>query len=631
MSKIQRLIHGYLKPGNVLFLIFLLPLVTNPWGSVSPSEFAKVSFLMLYISGAFFYFALKTLYAKRIKDIYSWPVAIGIFLILFSLVFSTIHSIAPLQSFWGTYERFQGLITKLLVLVFFVLCLNFFKTEERRKSLWNITKIVGALVSVLGIIQYFTQDFSDPFGSGQLFAGRIFGTLGNPNDLGQYLIFPIIAALIGLSEYKNRRSIVFNASCVILTLTALFLSQNRASILAVFIVSAIFLISIIKSKKIKWSVFLSFFAILIIFAGIAFGNARSFKTRVVLWQSTMESVSKNPWFGTGLETYTQAIQENLSPKLYQTEKLDQIPDNPHNETLSILYSQGILGLSVFLFILIYLIFRIFSYAKKRRLAASSKIAIFSLLATLIASQFGFNLITQEIFIAVSFAILVLDVFEFTEIEISIGMTKKIAIFIIFFSLSAILIALPVKLLKADMNINKAVADTFENREKGLKSFSEIIEDSPPFAYLYRTVFTFFGQDLDTHPEYYAALKWMNDKHIELTGYDFETLAERGTLAYAIGDTEQANMIYGSVLKKYPAALRAFSQWAKLAYRHKDYAAAYKASGAYIENAPVYWKFRENLKSHTKKEQEQYRIFMKSNWGFDEILEINKASKELLGD
>lgn len=628
-------LRNILKRENAFFLIFLLPLVINPWGSVGPSELAKISFLMVFIGSAFFILALQTLFSPRIKDVYSWPVAIGLGLLLFLLLYSTFFSTAPLQSFWGTYERLQGLTTRLLILVFFVFCLYFFQKEARQRMFWGLVKGVGLVVALWGIIQYFTQDASMPWSSGQLFAGRIFGSLGNPNDFGQFLVFPFMAAVIGFFENKESFSLnkwpkFFDAFCLAITGVALILSQNRASILAVLVASAIYLIIKIKNTRSRWSVFLVFLLALGLFAGISFGNSRSFKTRLVLWQSTIELSREHPWFGTGLETYTNEIQKTLSPKLYQTEQLDQIPNHPHNETLAILSEQGIIGLAVYGFIMVFILTRLISFIKsKKTIQTPLKIALFSLLATIITSQFGFNLITQEVFMATSLAIVVLSLFKFTTLEFSLGIFSRGFVVILFLTATIVMIGFPVRMLKIDNSINKAVSDTFKSRDLGLESFNRLIDYSPPFAYLYRTVFIFFGQDLDQHLKDYDALNRIHELHSRLTNDDFEAESERATLAYAKGNIDEGNQIFEATMTKYPTALRVYELWASLAFNHKDYDSALKVSDKYISIAPSYWRFGENLEKHTPAEREQYRIFMKSNWGFQKMFEINQTSRGAL--
>ena len=67
-----------------------------------------------------------------------------------------------------------------------------------------LTLVIGAVIAVHAILQKFHLD---PLQLGNIdeASGRSYGTLGQPNFLGQWLIFPFFIAIRQLFAFKLRR------------------------------------------------------------------------------------------------------------------------------------------------------------------------------------------------------------------------------------------------------------------------------------------------------------------------------------------------------------------------------------------------------------------------------------------
>jgi len=265
------------------------------------------------------------------------------------------------------------------------------------------------------LIQYYNFD---PFLSD---IQRLTSTLGNRNYVASYLalIFPIAFSFF-LIESKKRNKIFYEVALLIIY-TGIIICHTRAIWIALFFSLLLFgyLLSHYKINKIlkdnkKWLIILfSFFLLITLIystdnplnrssitaAERAISTfdmqGSSLRTRLLIWQSTLDMIKEKPLLGFGLGTFP------LHYLNYQAEILQRIPDylnfvgkagEAHNEYLQIWAEMGIIGLLSFL-----LIFMIFYKTKvnliKKIGTINGKIIIIGLISgimvTLIHSIFSF--------------------------------------------------------------------------------------------------------------------------------------------------------------------------------------------------------------------------------------------------
>lgn len=117
----------------LLSLVLLVAFIFNPFGS-NMFELPKVQFTAIYAAifliGLIVYF----FYKGSLNIRYNKYVGIFFFLWLLSLILSTIFSIAPELSFWGSYDRMQGLNIQIIYLIFFVFFLNFLAAKKAQET-----------------------------------------------------------------------------------------------------------------------------------------------------------------------------------------------------------------------------------------------------------------------------------------------------------------------------------------------------------------------------------------------------------------------------------------------------------------------------------------------------------------
>ena len=138
--------------------IFFVPAVFNPFGGANPYEMAKQSFLFLAI-GIFLLLVIVKLWRARETKLFFNKTVFSIFgLWILSYALSTIFSTAPIESFWGTYDRLQGFLTSAYYGIHFLICLQLFRDEKFTRAFFVVTILAGVFVSVYAVMQKFFPD-----------------------------------------------------------------------------------------------------------------------------------------------------------------------------------------------------------------------------------------------------------------------------------------------------------------------------------------------------------------------------------------------------------------------------------------------------------------------------------------
>ena len=108
---------------------------------------------------------------------------------------ATATSIVPRLSFWGAYERLQGLYTTSAYIVIFFAIIALLRTREQVERLFTTALVVSLPVSLYGIMQHFGTD-PVPW-SGDV-TQRVTSTMGNPIFVAAFLIM-----VVPLTVYRH--------------------------------------------------------------------------------------------------------------------------------------------------------------------------------------------------------------------------------------------------------------------------------------------------------------------------------------------------------------------------------------------------------------------------------------------
>jgi len=399
--------ENYEKIWNILFLlIIVLPIfcVYKYVYNFTTNQTIIINFLTFTI---FTYYIF--LIIKEEKFIYSVN-SLNFPILLFILI--AVLSILVNNSFWVSLKYFINLLSLFLIYFFII---NNIKTKDIFSFCLIIFFITASFVSIYLLIQYYGLD---PFLSD---TKRLTSTLGNRNYVSGYLalIFPIAFSFF-LIESKKRNKI-FYETILLIIYTGIIVCHTRAIWIALFfsLLLFVYLLShfkinnILKDNK-KWLIILFslFLLITLIYstdnplnrssitaterAVSAFDmQGSSLRTRLLIWNSTIDMIKDRPLLGSGLGTFPLHYLD------YQADFLQNNPDymqflgkaaEAHNEYLQIWAEMGIIGLLLFLLIII-IFYRTNLNSIKKLKTIKGKIIIIGLISgvtvTLVHSIFSF--------------------------------------------------------------------------------------------------------------------------------------------------------------------------------------------------------------------------------------------------
>ncbi len=129
--------------------------------------------------------------AKEEVSAESWwrkPLVLPVLILAAAYLISTVFSVAPRQSFWGSYQRLQGTFTMLSYMVFFFVALDTLRTRKQWQRLQYTVILTSLPIALYGILQHFELD---PLPWGGKTTERVTGNLGNSIFLAAYLIMAL--------------------------------------------------------------------------------------------------------------------------------------------------------------------------------------------------------------------------------------------------------------------------------------------------------------------------------------------------------------------------------------------------------------------------------------------------------
>ena len=202
---------------------------------------------------------------------------------IFIFIISSIISINPIMSLFGTYKRFEGLTETLCYILIFYATVNFVTTKKRLYlSIFAI--VAGATVSsIYGIAQHLGFDI---FKWSSFEARRVFSTFGNPVFFSAYLVttLPVAVALFLRDSFQKKevpalKSVHILWGFLILSLiiyTTFWFTNTRACFMALLGGLTPFLFLIFKRQtheKYKFFVLVVSFTLVGIFFNIRYESS----------------------------------------------------------------------------------------------------------------------------------------------------------------------------------------------------------------------------------------------------------------------------------------------------------------------------------------------------------------------
>lgn len=504
------------------FAIFLIPVIVNPFG-ISLYGQVKISWFLFCISLTFFTLAFIIFRKKSFSFSYNKSLLIYLAIYAFSLLFSTLFSETPLLSFFGEYEYMRGIIFYALIIFHFFLCLQIFQKEKYIRFFFIFTKFLGIGISIHAILQYFNIDpFIDVDNAKYLF--RVYGTLGQPNFLGQFLIFPFFITLFSLKESYHRKinkHFFFDISLFCIISLALFLTQNRASFLAISITLLICFCTFSSYTKFKKIGITALLTTVPISAMLYFGiNTRSLYSRWLLWESVFKNISfQNFFLGNGLNSFYRTIASVLPKTAFEYETFYTLPARVHNEFLENFLETGLVGAILYLVPIFFLVIILY---KKKLNTLNAQISFSVILAYIFSVQMSFGVIEHFVFLAGFWAILLLQTLSFKQIHIHLSsIFKRLSIAVVCGVLGIFLFFSAYSILRTDILLNKGMKQYFKNLHESYTIFNKASSLSPFFSTPHKLILDFFiAPYTQGDPFFHEKLKTHLDTYEKIHNQDF---------------------------------------------------------------------------------------------------------------
>jgi tetratricopeptide (TPR) repeat protein/O-antigen ligase len=333
------------------------------------------------------------------KNLVNIPLALPVLFLTFVYIIATILSVTPRISFWGSYQRLQGMYTTFAYVVLFATMIANLRRQAQVERIITTAILTSLPVSLYGILQHYGID---PIPWGGDVIRRVASHMGNPIFVAAFLIlvFPLAVGRIvdsfkkilreseGVGIQTARATVyIFIAA---LQLIAIFFTQSRGPWLGFF--SGGFFLFVLLSLywRKRW---LTFGTIAIAILAATFlvvlnlpssplesvksldsfrrlgqllnTQSRTAKVRSLIWGGAAEMVSPHdpiqypdghqdpfnllrPIIGYGPETMHMAYNPFYPPELAYVEARNASPDRSHNETWDSMVFTGVLGLLAYL-------------------------------------------------------------------------------------------------------------------------------------------------------------------------------------------------------------------------------------------------------------------------------------------
>lgn len=373
MNKVKRDIFSKFYLG-CFFLILTLPLLAIP-PLFHPPAWGKVIIFRMLISLMSFIFVWELIFHREEFSSRRKKNSLGLWLLItlgtISLL-STFFSLNPFFSFWGSPYRAGGSLNFSFFLVFTILALFLLKDKDWQ-NLWKFSFMIGILVSLIALFQYFHLFSSELLIS---YEKNPPSTFGNSMFLAIYLLLIIFLVLsFALIEKRVFWKVLYFFT-ILFFFFIILISETRAAYLGIFLGFFYFFFffpfKMREEKKLKVIKFFILIFLIILLGSIYYLNTlpelpKFFQenriladitsrlslqllfqeSRFAAWKVVWQAIVEKPIFGWGPENFSIAFDRYYDPSLPQFANITWW-DRAHNFVFDIGVTTGIPALLIYL-------------------------------------------------------------------------------------------------------------------------------------------------------------------------------------------------------------------------------------------------------------------------------------------
>ena len=299
------------------------------------------------------------------------PLDLPILAFLGSALVATIFSVNQNVAIFGTYIRYEGLLTLATYATLFWLAAQTAWRSDQARTVLRIMLTGAYLVAIIAVVQWVIAavttvpsadtDFS--------YAGlpRASATLSNPTMLGAFLAMLLPPAAAEFLEARSLTGRILAANAVFMMSVALALTFVRSAWLAA-IVGLVIAVAAPQRTRLRVRLGLAAAGLAVVLAVVAGGatargglpllpsllqrvasinvNTGSTSARLQVWAGTVRLVASRPITGYGPDTFGMVF-----PAFRGAAGPSFIVDKAHSEVLQVAATQGLLGVAAYLWML----------------------------------------------------------------------------------------------------------------------------------------------------------------------------------------------------------------------------------------------------------------------------------------
>jgi O-antigen ligase len=319
---------------------------------------------------------------------------------------SSLFAVNRNVAIFGTYDRWEGLLTIISYALLFWLTVQLLSSEaDARGLIWSLL-ISGYFVGAIAILQSGFGLLGGGYFMGPSGVIRADSTLANPDFTGIFLGMLIPVAFAKLVSRRPLVTRALAANLTVVLLLGMIATYTRAAWIGA-VVGMVIVLVLRRGRFHVWPLVISAAVFVAAFAGVAAVAASTHpsasngvgpaitariasiadlssgtqKARISTWADSLPLIAKRPILGYGPDTFGLVY-----PQFQSSNKLGFLWDKPHQDALGVAASQGILGLLAYIWILVAFV-RAFWRGRFRR----SAVALFAgWIAYEVAIQFDFS-------------------------------------------------------------------------------------------------------------------------------------------------------------------------------------------------------------------------------------------------
>jgi len=315
--------------------VFLLPLAYT-WDTYDRYVLPKLLLARVMIIGLVLLFLARSI-RSGVLTVRRTPLDLPILVFLASASVSTVFALNQNVAIFGTYSRYDGLLTLLTYAGLFWLSVQALDTWDEARTLVRVLLASGYVVAALAIL----QSVADSVGQPSL--ASAFGTLGQKNVLGMFLAMLVPLAFRELvdADSSSKRILALNAFAVIVV--GLALSLSRSAWLGATIAGVVLLFGTFRPNLRLAIAGVSVILVTgVLITGLTLLHRQEPEPRPVIWRDSLALIASRPVLGYGPDNF------GLVYPRFQSQPLGtQQVDKAHAEVLQIAATQGLIGLAAY--------------------------------------------------------------------------------------------------------------------------------------------------------------------------------------------------------------------------------------------------------------------------------------------